>query len=213
MTATGSGRARRLASRSTATGAVAHVARPRHRQGTTGVRALVFDDRSIQRGAAYEEIPASYPRPGWMEQDPRRIWAATQRVIGEALRTAQATPAGTIAAVGLAVQRASTLVEGTTGTPVYPVISWPDTRTVGRAAELQAQGIFVTRWRRRRSWSGSCASAICWPAPAPAGLCFGTVDSWLAWRLSGGRVHVTDHSSLRVVHGFYDFLAGHGIRP
>lgn len=175
--------------------------------GTTGVRALVFDERSVQRGGAYEEIPAVYPQPGWMEQDPLGIWAATQRVIAEALRTAQAAPAD-LAAIGVAVQRATTLVwERASGRPLYPAICWPDGRTAARVAELLQQGIFVHSLASatKLEWILRRGDAL---ARAAAGeLCFGTVDTWLLWQLSGGRVYATDHSNASCT-GLYDFLAG-----
>ncbi len=138
-------------------------------EGTTGVRAMVFDERSVQRGAAYEEISAAYPRPGWVEQDPLHIWAATQRVIGDALRAANAK-ASDLAAVGIAVQRATTVVwERATGLPIYPAISWQDARTAASASpSCWHKASSPTRWPRRPSSSGSCANAARWRAPPPA---------------------------------------------
>jgi glycerol kinase len=176
-------------------------------EGTTGVRAMVFDERSVPRGTAYEEVAATYPRPGWMEQDPLHIWAATQRVIGDALRAAQALPAD-LAAVGVAVQRATTIVwERATGVPIYPAIGWQDSRTGDRVAELLAQGIFTNTLASatKLEWILRERGAM---ARAAAGeLCFGTVDSWLLWQLSAGRVHATDHSNASCT-GLYDFLGG-----
>ncbi len=176
-------------------------------EGTTGVRAMVFDQHSALRGAAYEEIGASFPRPGWMEQDPLHIWAATQRVSGDALRAAGAKPAD-LAAVGLAVQRATAIVwERATGLPLYPAISWQDHRTGQRVAELLAGGIFMNTLASatKLEWiiqqRGAAARA------ARGELCFGTVDTWLLWQLSGGQVHVTDHSNASCT-GLYDAMAG-----
>src|SRR5215470_16098133 len=105
-------------------------------EGTTGVRAMIFDRQSALVGAAYEEIGAAFPRSGWMEQDPLHIWEATRRVVGDALRAARLRP-GDLAAIGVANQRATTVVwERRTGLPVYPAISWQDTRTVERVSEL-----------------------------------------------------------------------------
>src|SRR5437868_14932440 len=105
-------------------------------EGTTGVRAVVFDDRSARVGSAYEEISAVFPRSGWMEQDPLHIWEATRRVIADAVRGAGLQPKD-IAAVGIATQRATTTVwERATGKPIYPAVSWQDSRTVDRVAEL-----------------------------------------------------------------------------
>jgi glycerol kinase len=88
-------------------------------EGTTGVRAMLFDERSVLVGAAYEEVGAAFPRPGWMEQDPLAIWAATQRVIGAALRAAGRRPSD-VAAIGVATQRATTVVwDRDSGRPIY----------------------------------------------------------------------------------------------
>ncbi len=175
-------------------------------EGTTGVRAMVFDEHSVLVGAAYEEVGAAFPRPGWMEQDPLALWAATQRVIGAALRAAGRRPSE-IAAIGVATQRATTIVwERASGRPIYPAISWQDTRTAGRVAELLEQGVFTN--------SMASSTKLEWILRAPAArgrnareLCFGTVDSWLVWQLSGGRIHVTDHSNASCT-GLYDFPGG-----
>jgi glycerol kinase len=176
-------------------------------EGTTGVRAMLFDQRSALAGSAYEEIGAAFPRPGWMEQDPLAIWEATRRVVGAALRAARLTPAD-IAAIGIATQRATTVVwERRSGTPLYAAISWQDSRTAERVAELLSQGIFTN--------SMASATKLEWilhecggrERAAAGELCFGTIDSWLVWQLSGGRVHVTDHSNASCT-GLYDFLGG-----
>ncbi|MGH7789754.1 MAG: FGGY family carbohydrate kinase [Candidatus Binatia bacterium] len=176
-------------------------------EGTTGVRAMVFDQQSALVGTAYEEVAASYPRPGWMEQDPLHLWEATQRVVGDALRAARLPPTA-LAAVGIATQRATTLVwDRRTGLPVYPAISWQDGRTAARVPEVLAQGVYVNAM--------ASATKLEWilrerdaPQRAAAGdLCFGTVDTWLAWQLSGGRSHVTDHGNASCT-GLYDFSAG-----
>ena len=173
-------------------------------EGTTGVRAMVFDRHSVLLGSAYEEINAAFPRPGWMEQDPLHIWEATKRVAGDALRSARLAPRD-LAAIGIATQRATTVVwERSTGKPIYPAISWQDIRTAERVAELLGQGVFTNTM--------ASATKLEWVlrerGRAPAGaLCFGTLDSWLVWQLSGGRVHVTDHSNASCT-GLYDFLTG-----
>jgi len=176
-------------------------------EGTTGVRAMVFDENSVLRGAAYEEIVAAFPRSGWMEQDPLHIWAATQRVVADALTAARVAP-GDLAAVGVAVQRATTVVwERSSGLPLYPAISWQDTRTVARVTELLEQGIFTNalcsatklEWILRERGAERRAAA--------GELCFGTLDTWLLWQLSGGRVHATDHSNASCT-GLYDYLGG-----
>ena len=168
-------------------------------EGTTGVRALIFDERSTVVGGAYQELTPRYPQPGWVELDPDGIWSATRTVCAGALAAA-GVQARDIAAIGVCNQRATTLVwERATGRAVYPAIVWQDVRTAGRVPELVAQGIFtnamasaaklewVLRAVLRTASSDLHAAARKW--------CFGTVDSWLVWKLTGGAVHVTDHSN------------------
>ena len=176
--------------------------------GTSGVRAIIFDEESRQLGAAYEEIVSAFPQPGWIEQDPLQIWDATRRVVGETLRRADLTPSA-LAGIGIANQRATTVVwERRTSRPVYPAISWQDVRTAERVETLLSEGIFAN--------SMASATKLEWVlqnrddgfAQAEAGgLCFGTVDTWLVWQLSGGRVHATDHSNASCT-GLYDFVNG-----
>jgi len=176
-------------------------------EGTTGVRAMIFDERSTLAGAAYEEITAAFPRPGWMEQDPLHIWEATRRVVGDALRAAGLQPAD-LAAVGIANQRATTVVwERRTGLPIYPAISWQDTRTVERVGELLNQGVFTNALASatKLEWLLQQRDGV---MRGTAGeLCFGTIDSWLAWQLSGGALHISDHSNAACT-GLYDFING-----
>jgi glycerol kinase len=176
-------------------------------EGTTGVRAMIFDQQSALVGAAYEEITASFPRSGWMEQDPLHIWEATQRVVDDALDAA-GLEAKQLAAIGIATQRATTVVwERQTGLPVYPAISWQDTRTAERVAELLAQGVYTNtmasatklEWILRRHDDLARAAA--------GDLCFGTMDTWLAWQLSGGAAHVTDASNASCT-GLLNYVTG-----
>ena len=163
---------------------------------------------SLMRRAAYEEIVSAFPQPGWIEQDPLQIWDATRRVVVETLRLADLTPSA-LAGIGIANQRATTVVwERRTSRPVYPAISWQDVRTAERVETLLSEGIFAN--------SMASATKLEWVlqnrddgfAQAEAGgLCFGTVDTWLVWQLSGGRVHATDHSNASCT-GLYDFVNG-----
>ena len=134
-----------------------------------------------------------------VEQDPLAIWEATRRVVGVALRAARLTLSD-VAAIGIATQRATTVVwERSSGAPIHPAMSW-QVRTAERVAELLSQGVFTN--------SMASATKLEWVlreyggrARAAAGaLCFGTVDSWLVWQLSGGRIHVTDQLDASV-HG------------
>ena len=176
-------------------------------EGTTGVRAMIFDRQSVLVGSAYEEIGAAFPRPGWMEQDPLHIWEATRRVVGDALRAARLRP-GDVAAIGVANQRATTVVwERKTGLPVYPAISWQDTRTVERVAELLSQGVFTNAMTSATKLEWVLRQCDGLTRAAAGELCFGTIDTWLLWQLSAGAVHVTDHSNAACT-GMYDFLNG-----
>ncbi len=165
-------------------------------EGTTGVRALVFDERSRLVAGAYEEVVSSYPRPGWMEQDPLRLWEQTQSVVGRALAAAELRP-GDLAAVGVATQRATVMVwERSTGNPICPAIVWQDSRAAKRAEELSSQGFFVTAQAAATKLEWILGNIDGARRRAEAGeLCFGTVDTWLVWKLTGGAAHVTDHSN------------------
>jgi glycerol kinase len=165
-------------------------------EGTTGVRAVIFDESSAIVGSAYRELAVRYPEPGWVEMDPLAIWDATRGVCTQALQAAGRAPHD-LSAIGVCNQRATTVVwERTSGRPVYPAIVWQDTRTADRVPELMAHGIF--------SNAMASAAKLEWVLhTAPDGmrraahgeLCFGTIDSWLVWKLTGGAAHVTDYSN------------------
>lgn len=165
-------------------------------EGTTGVRALIFDRDSRLCGGAYEEVRAQYPRPGWMEQDPLHLWHQTMAVVRRALRETGLRPQQ-LSAVGVATQRATVVVwERASGRPVAPAIVWQDARAAHRVDELLAQGVFVT--------AQAAATKLEWllndqpdlrRRAAAGDVFFGTVDSWLVWNLTGGAAHVTDHSN------------------
>lgn len=177
-------------------------------EGTTGVRALVFNSGIELLGSAYEEVGTSFPHPGWVEQDPLQLWQAAQRVVARALRAADVAPSA-LAAIGLTNQRATTLVwERGGGSPIHPAIGWQDNRTAERARELSEQGFLVN--------SMAAATKLEWilrhrdgarERAAAGELCFGTVDTWLAWQLSGGQIHATDRSNASC-SGLYDFAGG-----
>jgi glycerol kinase len=165
-------------------------------EGTTGVRALIFDRRSRLAGGAYEEIRSTYPRHGWMEQDPAHLWEQSMVVVRRALRESGLRP-DQIAAVGVATQRATVLVwERATGVPLCPAIVWQDARAAQRAEELAGQGFFVTAQASATKLEWILENVAGARRRAEAGeLCFGTVDSWIVWNLTGGAAHVTDHSN------------------
>jgi len=164
--------------------------------GTTGVRALIFDERGVRVAGAYREIRSEYPRPGWVEQDPLHIWEQTRHVVDSALREAACDPAA-ITAVGVATQRSTTIVwDKRNGRPVYPAIVWQDGRTAERAAAVLELGLFTNSMASATKIEWILANTERGFERAAAGeLCFGTVDTWLVWNLSGRAAHVTDHSN------------------
>jgi glycerol kinase len=172
--------------------------------GTTGVRALLLDAMGTPRAEAYrEELPA-YPAPGRVEHDPEALVARAVEVMSTVLRDA---PAARVRALGLTTQRGTAVVwERATGRPLHPAVSWQDQRATARCHALLAEGLFLSPL--------AAASKVEWildrvdpdRTAARAGrLCCGTVDAWLAWRLSGGRVFATDPSNASC-SGFYDLL-------
>ncbi len=175
-------------------------------EGTTGVRALLIDEGSAIRGSAYHELSPSYPKPGWVELDADEIWNATRNVCARTLEAARLKPAD-VAAIGIANQRATTVVwERRSGEAVYPAIVWQDTRTADRVGDLLAHGIYTNAMASatKLEWMlhGLAAGA---QRAAKGELCFGTVDTWLLWKLTGGAVHVTDYSNASCT-GLYDAM-------
>ncbi len=163
-------------------------------QGTTSTTCLVVDEELRIRGRGYRELPQHFPRPGWVEHDPEEIWQSVLAVAEEAVRAARIRP-DELRAIGITNQRETTLLwERASGRPVAPAIVWQDRRTAERCRELPAELI-----RRRTGLVPDpyfSATKLEWllartELPATA-LAFGTVDSWLVWRLTGGRAHVTD---------------------
>jgi glycerol kinase len=167
-------------------------------EGTTGVTALVLAGRRVV-GRAYAELPQSYPKPGWVEQDPRAILDTVRSVGRRALRDAKASPRD-VAAVGVTNQRETTVLwDRRSGEPVAPAIVWQDRRTAARCQELRPD--WEGQVRRRTGLVLDpyfCATKLEWllerrglRARAGRGdLAFGTVDAWLASRLAGR--HATD---------------------
>src|SRR5688500_3599206 len=172
-------------------------------QGTTSTRAIVFSRDQEIVAAAQEEFPQHYPASGWVEHDPEDLWGSTIATARAALERA-GRRAGDIAANGITNQRETTLVwDRRTGRPPHPAIVWQDRRTADRCAELRAEGAeaLVTRKTGLVIDPYFSATKIAWildnvggaRAVAEAGhLAFGTVDTYLLWRLTGGRVHATD---------------------
>jgi glycerol kinase len=175
-------------------------------QGTTSTRCLLFDRAGRVAGSAQQEHRQYFPQPGWVEHDPAEIWLRTEDVVTGALHAAGAS-AGDIAAIGVTNQRETTVVwDRATGEAIHPAIVWQDTRTDELCRELGALGGGTDRYRDRVGLPLApyfAGPKIAWildhvpgaRARAEAGeLAAGTVDSYLAWRLTGGR-HVTDVSN------------------
>jgi len=175
-------------------------------QGTTSSRALLFDEHGAVRSIAQREFDQIFPQPGWVEHDPEQIAASQIAVAIEALAKAQARTAD-IAAIGIANQRETAIVwNRETGAPVHNAIVWQDRRTADFCARLRSEGHSPLIQQRTGLLIDSyfSASKIAWildnvpgtRAAAEAGkLAFGTVDTWLVWKLTGGKVHATDASN------------------
>ncbi len=175
-------------------------------QGTTGSTALVVDPEGEVRGRGYAELPQRFPEPGWVEHDPEAIWQTTVTAMTEALAAARVA-AGEIAAIGITNQRETTLVwERRSGRPIHHAIVWQCRRTAEMCDRLRADGV-EAEVRARTGlvldpyFSGTKIAWVLDHVPgarvrAERGeLAFGTVDSWLLWRLTGGAVHATDPSN------------------
>jgi glycerol kinase len=175
-------------------------------QGTTSSRAIVFDRAGSIVSVAQKEFPQIFPRPGWVEHDPRDIWSTQAGVAAEAL-TKAGVRAADIAAIGITNQRETTVVwDRATGQPICNAIVWQDRRTANICDRLRARKLDKVIRRKTGLVVDAYFSAtkVQWilqhvkgaRAKAKAGeLAFGTVDSWLVWNLTGGRVHVTDASN------------------
>ncbi|MEO8520789.1 MAG: glycerol kinase GlpK [Acidobacteriota bacterium] len=172
-------------------------------QGTTSSRAIVFDHDGAIVALAQKEFPQIFPKPGWVEHDPREIWTSQISVAVEALGRAQVRPRD-VAAIGITNQRETAVVwDRETGEPVSNAIVWQDRRTAEFCDRLKADG-HEAMVRERTGlvidayFSGSKIRWILDHVPgararAEAGkLAFGTVDSWLVWKLTSGAVHITD---------------------
>ncbi|MCG6921323.1 MAG: glycerol kinase GlpK [Acidobacteria bacterium] len=175
-------------------------------QGTTSSRAIVFDHAGSVRAVAQREFRQIFPRSGWVEHDPREIWASQTGVAVEALASASLRPRD-LAAIGITNQRETAIVwDRETGEPVMNAIVWQDRRTAPLCDRLRAEGkeplirektgLVIDAY-----FSGTKVAWILENVPgarerAEAGkLAFGTVDSWLVWNLTGGRLHLTDASN------------------
>jgi glycerol kinase len=163
-------------------------------QGTTGTTCLVVDDELCPRGRGYREFPQHYPRPGWVEHDPEELWVSVLGAAEDAVRSAGVRPSE-LEAIGIANQRETTVLwQRATGRPVAPAIVWQDRRTAERCRELPADLLRArTGLVPDPYFSATKLEWLLARTDVPRSeLAFGTVDSWLVWKLTGGRVHATD---------------------
>ena len=173
-------------------------------QGTTSSRCILFDREQNMAGMAQKEFTQFYPQPGWVEHDPMEIWSSQYGVLMEALAQSGAD-AGELAGIGITNQRETAVVwDKDTGKPVYNAIVWQCRRTAGLCEELKADPDFTAYVKDRTGLlidAYFSATKVRWILDNVPGareraeegkLLFGTVDSWLIWKLTGGKVHVTD---------------------
>jgi glycerol kinase len=175
-------------------------------QGTTSSRALVFDESGAVLGVDQYEFTQHFPRPGWVQHDPQEIWETQLRAARGALAKA-GVDAGGIAGIGITNQRETTVVwDRASGEPIHPAIVWQSRQTAPLCEELRARGLGDEVRRRTGLVIDAYFSAtkIRFILDAVEGaqeraergeLCFGTIDSWLLWKLTGGRVHATEYSN------------------
>ena len=175
-------------------------------QGTTSSRAILFDRRGRILASAQEEFRQHFPQPGWVEHEPEDLWETTRRAALAVLRKAR-IERGDVAAVGIANQRETTLLwERSSGRPLHRAIVWQDRRTADACAALSRRGLGPLFARKTGLmidpyFSGTKLAWLLDHVPgarrraARGELAFGTVDTWLLWKLTAGRVHATDVSN------------------
>lgn len=175
-------------------------------QGTTSSRAIVFDRKGTIISVAQKEFEQIFPKPGWVEHDANEIWSTQLGVAAEAITKAGLTVQN-IAAIGITNQRETTVVwDRATGMPVHNAIVWQDRRTAGFCDELKERGLAEKIQQKTglvvdAYFSGTKVKWILDHVPGARDrankgeLCFGTIDSWLLWKLTNGKVHATDVSN------------------
>ncbi|HEY5950279.1 MAG TPA: glycerol kinase GlpK [Kofleriaceae bacterium] len=173
-------------------------------QGTTGSTVLVLDEQLQVRGRGYKEFRQIYPKPGWVEHDPEDIWSSVTAALAKAM---EGIDAASVAAIGITNQRETAVIwDRKTGKAAHNAIVWQDRRTADRCSELKAQGKEarvkqLTGLTIDPYFSGTKVSWMLQHVPGLAAaardgsLAFGTIDSFLLWRLTGGAVHASDVSN------------------
>jgi len=174
-------------------------------QGTTGSRAVVYDKKGKKIESAYQEFPQHFPKPGWVEHDPHDLWNSVRASIDKVLSK---VPPRSIAAIGITNQRETTVMwDARTGRPVYNAIVWQCRRTSKICDELGKKNSTVTFFKKRTGLPIDAyfsATKIKWILKNVPGamekarkgkILFGTTDSWILWKLTGGRAHATDYTN------------------
>jgi len=174
-------------------------------QGTTGSRAVIYDKKGRKVASAYREFPQHFPKPGWVEHDPRDLWNSVNDSVQRVLAK---VPSGSIAAVGITNQRETTVMwDKRTGRPVHNAIVWQCRRTASRCDELKKKKETVNFFTKRTGLPIDAyfsATKIEWILKNVPGvltrakkgeILFGTTDTWILWKLTGGKVHATDYTN------------------
>ncbi len=172
-------------------------------QGTTGSRAILYDRDGCKAASAYEEFPQYFPKQGWVEHDPEEIWKSVYNPVQKVIKRA---PKAAIAAIGITNQRETTVIwDKTTGKPVYNAIVWQCRRTAERCEGLKKKEAELFRKKTGLPVDAYfSATKIEWILKNAPGalqkakngeLCFGTTDTWVLWKLTGGKAHATDYTN------------------
>ena len=176
-------------------------------QGTTSSRCIIFDKGQHVIGMAQKEYTQFYPQPGWVEHDPTEIYSSQYGVLMEALAQTGIAPEE-IAAIGITNQRETTILwDKATGRPVYNAIVWQCRRTAGLCEQIKKDADLTAYIKKKTGLLVDAyfsATKIKWildqvpdarEKARQGEILFGTVDSWLIWKLTGGKVHVTDYTN------------------
>ena len=175
-------------------------------QGTTSSRAVLFDEQGVIKGIAQQEFQQIFPKSGWVEHNPEEIWSSQSGVLNK-LISDHGVDVNSIAAIGITNQRETTIIwDRKTGVPIYNAIVWQDKRTASICEDLKSKGL--TDYVREHTGlvidSYFSGTKLKWILDNVEGarqraekgeLAFGTVDTWLIWKLTGGKSHVTDYSN------------------
>jgi len=174
-------------------------------QGTTGSRAVVYDKKGRIKASSYKEFKQYFPKPGWVEHDPVEIWQSVDGTIQNVLKK---VPKNSIEAIGITNQRETTIVwDRKTGQPVYNAIVWQCRRTAARCDRLKKKKQEIALFKKKTGLPVDAyfsATKIEWILKNVPGalnkarkgkILFGTTDSWVLWKLTGGKVHATDYTN------------------